>query len=88
MLTARFVQETITIDNLSFSLDGKIEPKFFNTGDTSVRINNVMIQPFESFSAGFTGMKSSGRISIEFLEAGKNRVDCFYGIEQTETKCD
>ncbi len=79
MTNLRFGSKIIDQDEFNFSLDGKIEPRFVVTGTGSVRIEDVELQPQDSFIAGAVGGVMHGSIKIEFInDSADNRVTCFY----------
>ncbi|WP_304138766.1 hypothetical protein [Mesonia mobilis] len=87
--TVKYNSTVITSDDLQFSLDGKIEPRLVNLGTSKVFIDGVLVEPKDSFNAGFTGAITKGSLNIQFSPENKaeaKKVVCFYGVEVTEDK--
>lgn len=82
MKRIRLAQETITADNLSYRLDGKIKPRLVNMGAGFVKIGGIPLGQKESFLAEFDDAETWGELEIEFLDdTADNKVVCFYGAE-------
>lgn len=81
MLRANLGYKHITEDEDNFSLDGMIEPTFYNFGTTDVFVLHSRIKPGESFLAGVSGMVMNGTIPIDFKGSDKSGRDLkvYYG---------
>jgi hypothetical protein len=89
MRLVNFSKEIIRIDVLSFSLDGKIEPNFFNAGTSIAYIDGISIPPGSSFQAGTSNAITMGSVEITFAKQKANLVAdssdrpkhliCFFG---------
>ena len=91
MREVTFSKDVIRDDKTPFSLDGKIEPNFFNAGNTIVNIESIPISPGAPFSAGVTEAITKGNVDIIFenekYDTNKplvKKLVCFYGVLVSE----
>ncbi len=81
MLKATLGSKKITTDTDRFSLDGKIEPTFYNFGVNTVWVEGSPVKPGESFLAGVHNIVMAGEIDIRF-EGSQNEMRnlmCYWG---------
>ena len=69
----------ITKDEENFSLDGLIEPTFYNFGEDDVVVHHTTVKTGEQFLAGVTGFVMNGEISIKFKGNGRRELLLYYG---------
>lgn len=87
MQLVNFSKDVISEDDLSYSLDNKVEPNLYNAGNTVAFIHGVAIKPGENFMAGVSGAKMKGKLQITFDDnavdtslAATKKIVCFYGF--------
>jgi hypothetical protein len=68
MRVISFSKEIIRNEILSFSLDEKIEPNFFNAGTSVAYIQGIAIPPGSSFQAGVSNAIMKGTLEIKFAK--------------------
>lgn len=81
MLKSTLGYKMIKEDTDNFSLDGMIEPTFYNFGEETVYILHSPVKPGESYLAGVHNMVMVGEIPVRF--EGNNKkgrfLICNYG---------
>jgi hypothetical protein len=70
------------VDN--FSIDGMIEPTFYNFSNEDVIILHTVVKPGEKFLAGVTGLVMKGSVSIHFTGTGAKKLMLYYGDPVTD----
>ncbi len=84
-------KDIIDNDNPQYSLDGKIEPMFYNEGNYPVKIFGFTVNPGGQFSAGFVNSKTFGTVDISFIapEEPNNikKIICVYGTHREQKNC-
>ncbi|MGB7841154.1 MAG: hypothetical protein WBL21_00075 [Salinimicrobium sp.] len=88
MLRANLDYKKITEDTENFSLEGMVEPTFYNFGEENVRVFHTVVKPGESFSAGCHNMVMQGEIPIQFEGDNKAGRDLKVYWGQPEKQCD
>lgn len=69
----------ITKDTDNFSLEGMVEPTFYNFGDTNVEVLHSVIKPGNKFFAGALNYVMNNEVPIKFVEpAGKRRIIVYF----------
>lgn len=65
------------------SIDGMIEPRIYNNGLTTMKIDGISLLPGESFSFGTTGAKMQGQFQLVFINEvdKRNEARLFFGTE-------
>jgi|GEM_PF-5769342 len=59
----------------AYEVDGMVEPRLFNEGDSTVYINEMEVKPGDWFDAGFKNCVLKGSIKIDFRpEPGENNL--------------
>ena len=93
MRVVSFSKDVIRNDITPFSLDGKIEPNFYNAGNTIVYIEGAPVIPGSPFGAGVTNSISQGNVDITFEDQKYDdskpllkKLICFYGSLISEDK--
>lgn len=84
MLKANLDHQIITNDVDNFSLEGMIEPTFYNFGDDDVEVMNSVIKPENKFFAGVIGMVMNNTVPIVFKKDdpnAKKRLIVYYGTQ-------
>lgn len=66
MLKANLGYKKIKEDTENFSLEGMIEPTFYNFGPDPVSVLHSVIPPGEAFNAGVIGMVMMNEVPIVF----------------------
>ena len=75
--TLGYKKITKNIDN--FSIDGMVEPTFYNFGEGDVRVYDTVVKPGESFLAGCHNMVMEGEFPVVFLDNSKRDVKVYFG---------
>ena len=81
MLKAKLGFKKITEDTDNFSLEGMIEPTFYNFGDADVHVLHSVVKPGQSFLAGVSNMVMDNDVVIQFdgnNKPGRNLM-VYYG---------
>lgn len=81
MLKAKLGFKKITEDTDNFSLNGMIEPTFYNFGEENVHVLHSVVKPGEKFFAGVLNMVMDNEITIQFdgnNKRGRNLM-CYFG---------
>ncbi len=80
MLRGNLAIKKIKKDTDNFSLEGMIEPTFYNNGAENVQILHVVVKPGEKFFGGALNMVMNNEIPIRFEgnnKSGRNLI-CLY----------
>ena len=79
MLRGNLGYKKITEDIDNFSLEGMVEPTFYNFGGGDVRVYDTVVKPGESFLAGCHNMVMEGEIPVVFLDDSKHDLKVYFG---------
>jgi len=81
MLKANLVSKIITENDDNFSLEGMIEPTFYNFSDNDVEVLYSVIKPGGKFFAGVVNMVMMNKVPIIFKgsKAAKRKLIVYYG---------
>ncbi|SFB72343.1 hypothetical protein SAMN04487907_101262 [Zunongwangia mangrovi] len=82
MLKGKLTFELIKTDNRDYPIDGKVEPTFYNFGETDVYVMEARLKPGESFQAGATGFEMTGNVPVRFEGAGKKDCKCYFVVPE------
>jgi len=84
-------KDVIDNDTPQYSLDGKIEPMFYNEGNYPVKIFGFTVTPGSQFNAGFINSRTHGTVDIHFQAAEEpniiKKIICVYGTYREQKNC-
>lgn len=86
MLKSKLGFKKITEDTDNFSLEGMIEPTFYNFGDENVHVYHSVVEPGNKFFAGCLDRIMVGEIPIRFEgnnKKGRN-LSLYFGTDLSD----
>ncbi len=87
MQKGSFNTETFNIGKSTFTMRDWVEPTLYNTGETTVYLNGIGIDPGQSFGLGPSGVKMNGIISLNFPEDSPNKSEAKVNYALLEHIC-